>query len=74
MQNKKNYNRSKPEILRFLSPVEYRRFQNGCISVEYNLFNTKNFIQNCIYMNFQFYFNFSRQEHQIVVLYVSFNA
>ena len=80
MKNKnKNYNRSKPEILRFLSPVEYRRFQNGCVSVEYNLFNTKTFIQNCIYMNFrinltQFYFNFSRQEHQIVVLYVSFNA
>ena len=46
---KKNYNRSKPEILRFLSPVEYRRFQNGYVFVEYDLFNTKTFIQNCIY-------------------------
>ena len=37
------------------------------------------FIQNCIYMNFrinltQFYINFSRQEYQIDVLYVSFNS
>ena len=44
-----------------------------------NMFNTKTFLQNCIYMNFrinltQFYINFSRQEHQIDVLYVPFNA
>ena len=37
------------------------------------------FIQNCINMNFriiltQFYINFSRQDHQIDVLHVSFNA
>ena len=37
------------------------------------------FLYNCTYMNFrinltQFYINFSRQEHQIAVLYVLFNA
>ena len=47
--------------------------------VEYDLFYTTNVIQNCIYINFrinltQFYINFSTQEHQIDVLYVSFNA
>ena len=60
-------------------PVEYCRFQIGCVFVEYDLFNAKNFIQNCMYMNFrinltQFYINFSRQEHQIDVLEVSFNS
>ena len=71
---KKNYNRSKPEILRFLSPVEYRRFQNGCVFVEYDLFNDTIFIQNCIYIHFrinlsltEFYIKFLRQEHQIDV-------
>ena len=49
------------------------------IFVEYDLFNNTNFIQNCIHMNFRinltpFYINFSRQEHQIDVLYVSSNA
>ena len=42
-------------------------------------FNTTTFIQNCIYMKFrinltQFYINFLRKEHQIDVLYVSFNV
>ena len=51
------------------APVGYRRFQIGCVFVEYDLFNTKTFLQNCTYMNFrfrinltQFYINFSRQE------------
>ena len=39
----------------------YRRFQIGCVFIEYDLFNTTTFIQNCIYINF------SRQEHQIDV-------
>ena len=42
-------------------------------------YNITTFIQNCTYMNFrinltQFYMNFLRQEHQIDVLYGSFNA
>ena len=49
------------------APVGYRRFQIGCVFVEYDLFNTKTFLQNCTYMNFrinltQFCINFSRQE------------
>ena len=63
----------------FQAPVRYRRFQIGCVFVENDLFNTTTFIQNCLYMNFrinltQFYINFSRQDHQIEVLKVSFNA
>ena len=27
--------------------------QIGCVFVKYDLFNTTNFIQNCIYMNFR---------------------
>ena len=33
--------------------VGYRRFQIGCVLVEYDLFNTTTFIQNCMYMNFR---------------------
>ena len=56
-----------------------RHFQIGCVIVEYDLFNTTNLIQNLIYIPFgiiltQFYINFSRQEHQIDVLYISFNT
>ena len=45
----------------------------------FSILKPTTYIQNCIYMNFrinltQFYINFSRQEHQIDVLYVSFNA
>ena len=45
----------------------------------WNLICLITFIQICIYMNFrinltQFYINFSRQKHQIDILYVSFNA
>ena len=63
----------------FQAPLGYPCFQIGCVFVKYYLFNTTTFMQNCIYMNFrknltQFYINFSRQEHQIDVLYVSFNA
>ena len=32
------------------APVRYRRFQIGCIIVEYGLFNTTTFIQNLIYI------------------------
>ena len=57
----------------------YTRFQIGCVFVEYDLLNTTTFTQNFIYIDFriiftQFYINFSRQEHQKDVLYVSFNA
>ena len=55
----------------------YCSFQIGCVIVEYGLFNTTNLKQNLIYIRFgiiltQFYINFSRQEHQIDVLYVTF--
>ena len=57
----------------------YNRFQFSCVIVEYDLFKPTTFIQNSIYTNFriiwtQFYIYFSRQEHQIDILYVSFNA
>ena len=61
-------------------PVGYSRFQIGCVFIEYDMFKPTTFIQNSIYMNFrmnltlQFYVDFSRQEHKIDVLYVSFNA
>ena len=66
MQKKKNYNRSKSEILRLL--WDYSNFHNGCVFVEYGLFNL-------IYIRFgviltQFHINFSRQKHQIDVLFV----
>ena len=55
--------------------IKYISFQIGCLFVEYDLFNTTTFIQNLIYIRFgiiltQFYINFSRQEHEINVLYV----
>ena len=61
------------------SPVGYNRFQIGYIFAEYDLFNSTTFIQNCIYTNFRinltkFYIIFSRQEHQIEVLYILFKA
>ena len=55
----------------------YNRFQIVCVFAEYDLFNnTTNLIQNVTYIRFdkiltQLYINFSRQEHQIDVLYVS---
>ena len=56
----------------------YNRFQIGWVIVEYDLFKTTILIQNLIYsfgiVLTQFYINFSRQEHQIDVLYVSFNV
>ena len=57
----------------------YSSFQIGCVFVEYGLFNTTTFIRNLIYIRFgiiltQFYINFSRQEHQLDVLYVSFKT
>ena len=49
------------------------------VFVEYDLFNITNLIQNLTYIGFgiifrQFYINFSRQEHQIELLYVSINS
>ena len=63
-----NYNRSKPEILRFLRDIIVFRL----VSYLWSVWST-NFIQNCMYMNFlinltQLYINFSRQKHQIDVL------
>ena len=57
----------------------YRRFQICWVIVEYGLFNTTNLIQNQICIRFgifltQLYINFSWQEHQIDVLYISFNS
>ena len=48
MQNKKII---KGANLRFSGSCGHRRFQIGCVFVEYDLFNTRTFIQNCIYMN-----------------------
>ena len=45
---KKNYNRSKPEILISQAPFGHRRFHIGCVFVEYDLFYTTTFIKNCI--------------------------
>ena len=75
MQNKKTNNDvSKPEILRFLWDLFVFR-----LFAEYDLFKPTTFIQNFIYIDFRiiltpFYTNFSRQEHHIDVLYVSFNV
>ena len=57
----------------------YSHFWIGCVVVEYDLLNTTNLIQNLIYIRFgiiltQFHINFSIQEHQIDVSYVSVNA
>ena len=67
--------------LRFSGFCGISSFQIGFVFVEYDLFYSTTFIQNCIYiyMNFRinltlFYFNFSRQKYQIDVLYVLFNA
>ena len=46
MQNRKNYNRSEPEISQ--APVGYRRFQISCVFVKNDLLDSKTFIQNCI--------------------------
>jgi len=64
--------------LRFSGSCGTTRFQIGCVFAEYDLFKPTTYKQNCIYMNFriiltQFDINFSRQDHQIDVLYVSFN-
>ena len=57
----------------------YNRFQIVCVFVEYDLFKPTDVIKNSIVIDFgiiltPFYINFSRQEHQIVVLYILFNA
>ena len=49
--------------------------KSGCVFAEYYLFKPTIFIQNFIYIHFriiltQFYINFSRQEHQIELLWV----
>ncbi len=53
----------------------YTKIQIGFVFVEYDLFIPTTSIQQYIFMNFRidltrFYINFSRQEHQIDVLYV----
>ena len=78
MQNKKYFNRSKPDILRLLWDIVVFRLVAYMLNI-ICLILQLSFIQNYIYMNFrtnltQCYINFSRQEHQIDVLFVSFNA
>ena len=56
-----------------------RRFQIGCLIVEYDLFNTTHLMQNLIFIRFgitltQFYVNFLRQEPQLDVLYIWVNS
>ena len=74
---KKNYNESKPEILRFCGIQWF----SDCLRICWinDLFKPTTSIQHFIYIDFriiltQFYINFSRHEHQIDVLYASFNA
>ena len=62
-----------------LAILGYRRFQICCVFAEYDLLKPTIFIQNIIYIDFrinltQFYINFSRQEHQIELLWVSINS
>ena len=57
----------------------YNRFQIACVFAEYNLLKSTTFKQNFKYRDFriiliQFYISFSRHEHQVDVLYVSFNS
>ena len=57
----------------------YNRFQIVCVFAENDLFKPTTFTQNFIYIDFriiltQFDIKFSRQEQQIDVLYVPFNA
>ena len=61
-------------------PVGYNRFQIGCVTFEYDLFNATTFIKkNLTYVCFgiiltQFYDNFSSQKHKIDVSQVSFKT
>jgi len=70
----KNYNRSKPEILRLLWDIIIFRLVAYLLNmICLNLLLLYKIVY--IYMNFriiltQFYINFSRHEHQIDVLYV----
>ena len=58
----------------------YRQFKIGCVFAKYDLFKPLIFYKILqTYMNFrknltQFYINFSRQEHQIELLWVSINS
>ena len=57
----------------------YRCFQIACIFVEYDSFKPTIFIQNFKYIDFcinltQFHINFSRQEYQIELSWVSINS
>ena len=38
-------------------PVEYNRFQIGCVIVEYDLFNATTFIQNLTFLRFGIIFD-----------------
>ena len=75
MQNKKLLHSNSEQVCDSQAPAGYNYFQIGCVFVKY----PTTLIQNQIYIRFgiiltQFYINFLRQEHQIDVLYVSFNA
>ena len=79
MQNKKLLHSNSEQVCDSQAPAGYNYFQIGCVFVKYGLFNITTFIQNLIYIRSgiiltRFYIKFSRQEHQIAVLYVSFNA
>ena len=61
------------------TPLGYCCFQIICVFVEYDLFNITDLLQNLTSICFgivltQFNINFSRQEHQIELLYVSINS
>ena len=54
-------------------------YQIGWVFAEYDLFKNWNLKPNLKYISFgiiltQFYIDFSRQEHQIEIIYVSINS
>ena len=78
MQNKnlKNYNRSKSEILRLLYDIVVFRlvaYLLNMVCLILRILYKISYIRFGIILT-QFCLNFSRQEHQIDVLYLSFNA
>ena len=73
----KQYNGSNPEILWFPRDIiVFRLFAYLLYIICLNqlLLYKTSYIYRFSYILTQFYINFSRQEHQIDVLYVSFNA
>ena len=79
MQNQKSkkYNRSKSEILGLLWSIVVFTLVAYLLNMICLIFTT--LVHNLIYIRFgiiltQLFINFSRQEHQIDVLYVSFKT